>query len=244
MRRLAHLAWPTGKLNLGVMAAAFIIFGLSLTFQSHRWESTPAYHVLLQVFTARAWGVVFLLAGLGMAAAAWRFDRRWAVTAALTAAFTLTTGWMLAFVVRYLTSGDTTPETWVSWAVFDFLLLNVAIGIDRPAPPPDAGIDDFRQAVDDAVTAAAENQKTVLLRALDSGTERLHDAISGACADWARALHAIVPAGAMPPGDLARQAIAEARNALLRAEEAYARATGQTPPYTEEAAVPPPRDSP
>jgi hypothetical protein len=240
VKRLLRASWPTaGKLNLYVMSCAFVIFGLSLMFQSHRWESTPAYHVLLQVFRAQAWGVLFFLSGAGMGVAAWQFASRRAVIASLTVAFTLTTGWMLAFVVRYVTSPDTTPETWVSWAVFDFLLLNVAISIDRgPQPPPDAGIEDFRQAVDDAVTAAAANQKTVLLHALDSGADRLHDAVSAACAAYGQALHAVVPAGAMPAGDLAQQAIAEARNALLRAEEAYARATGQAARLPEEGTGP------
>jgi hypothetical protein len=154
-----------GKLNLSVMSAAFLIFGLSLAFQAHRWESTPAYHVLLQIFSAQVWGVMFVLSGTAMGLAAWKFERwRWLVIAALTVAFTLTTGWMLAFVARYASSPNTTPETWVSWAVFDFLLVKVAISLDRP------------------------------------------------------------PATA---GELAEQAIIEARSALQLAEEAYARAAGQ-----------------
>jgi hypothetical protein len=154
-----------GKLNLSVMSAAFIIFGLSLAFQAHRWESTPAYHILLQIFSAQVWGVLFLASGAAMGAAAWQFGQhRWLVIAALTAAFTLTTGWMLGFVVRYASSPNTTPETWVSWAVFDFLLVKVAISLDRPA-----------------ATA----------------------------------------------GELAEQAIIEARSALQLAEEAYTRAAGQ-----------------
>jgi hypothetical protein len=225
-------AYPgvTGRLNLSVMAAAFVIFGLSLVFQSHRWESTPAYHVLLLIFAAPVWGVFFLASGLGMAAASWQF-RRWIVIVALTAAFTLTTGWMLSFIVRYLTSPDTTPETWVSWAIFGFLLLKVAASLDRPreAAQEDAEIEVFRQAVDDALAMAAARQKSALNRGLDAAAENLSDAVSEACAAYAQALHAIVPAGAMPAGDPAKVALEEARNALLRAEEAYARATGQEP---------------
>ena len=140
-----------GKLNLSVMAAAYGIFGLSLIFQSHRWGSTPAYHVLLQIFGAPVWGALFLLSGLAMALAVWRFEQRWVVVASLTLAFTLTTGWMLAFIVRYLSSPNTTPETWVSWAVFDFLLLKVAISIDRASPESDRrDVRDYRQILDDA----------------------------------------------------------------------------------------------
>ena len=234
MRWLPRATWPSvaARLNLTVMAAAFVIFGLSLTFQAHRWGSTPAYHVLLLIFPAQTWGALFLLSGAGMGLAVWQFERRWTVIASLTVAFTLTTGWALAFVVRYLTSPNTTPETWVSWAVFDFLLLRVAASMDKtPAPRSDQReISDYRQAVDDALSAAAEDQQTIVLRALMAASDRCRDAVSVACADYGRALGAVSPAGAMPPGDLALQAIREAGNALLRAEEAYTRATGQPAP--------------
>lgn len=140
MKWLTRASYPmvAGKLNLSVMSAAFTIFGLSLIFQAHRWGSTPAYHVLLLIFRAQAWGALFLLSGLAMGLAVWQFERRPVVVASLTLAFCLTTGWMLAFIVRYLTSPNTTPETWVSWAVFEFLLLKVSISIDRipDAVPP------------------------------------------------------------------------------------------------------------
>lgn len=137
-RAVRTRGWLTqaARLDLSVMAAAFLIFGASLAWQPHRWASTPAYHVLLQIFTAQIWGGLFLVSGAGLAVAAWQFEhRRWVVIGALTLAFMLTTGWMLSFVVRYLTSPDTTPETWVSWLVFDFLLLKVSASLDRPRPP-------------------------------------------------------------------------------------------------------------
>lgn len=122
-------------MNLTVMSAAFLIFGLSLVFQSHRWGSTPAYHVLLEIFRARTWGALFLVSGAALGVSAWQFGRRRRVViASLTLAFCLTTGWMLSFVARYLTSPNTTPETWVSWAIFDFLLIKVAISIDHSEP--------------------------------------------------------------------------------------------------------------
>lgn len=177
MKWLRSVSYPVvaGKLNLSVMSGVFVIFGLSLAFQAHRWESTPAYHILLQIFRPQIWGALFLAAGIAMGLAAWKFGHRTAVIAALTLAFTLTTGWMLGFIVRYVSSPNTTPETWVSWLVFDFLLLKVAVSLDHPAGPGPG----------------------------------------------------IPPAGAMPEGDLAEEAIREARNALLRAEEAYLRATGR-----------------
>ena len=237
MRRWRRASWASwkaaGKRNLAVMSAAFLIFGLSLLLQPHRWASTPAYHVLLQVFPAQAWGGLFLASGAAMGVAASRIGNRWLVTAALTFALTLTTGWMLSFVARYLTSPDTTPETWVSWAIFDYLLLIVGFSIDLPAEPGHGALPEievFRQAVDDALTAAAADQRDVLMRGVEAWSERSRHAVASACAAYGQALGAIIPAGAMPPGDLALEALTEARNALKRAEEAYARATGQAAP--------------
>ena len=66
-RRLDLPAFASGKTTLGVLSAAFTIFGLSLLFQAHRWQSTPAYHVLLQDLSARAWGGLFLASEIGRA---------------------------------------------------------------------------------------------------------------------------------------------------------------------------------
>jgi hypothetical protein len=222
-----------GRLNLSVMAAAYSIFGLSLLAQPRRWQSTPAYHVLLEVLPAPAWGALFAATSVAMGLAAWQFDRRrWLVITALTPAIALTAGWMLAFIARYLSSPDTTPETWVSWAVFGFLLLRAAAGLDRPRDirreAPEVAV--FRRAVSDALAAADSDRKAAVGAALDAAAARLSATVAAACVSYGDALRAVIPAGAMPPGgDLAGQAIDEARNALLRAEEAYERATGEKP---------------
>jgi hypothetical protein len=230
--RLAPVS--AGRLNLSVMAGAYMVLGVSLLWQPRRWQSTPAYHVLLDVLPAQAWGGLFLATGVLMGTAAWQFDRRrWLVVTALTPAIALTAGWMLAFIARYLSSPDTTPETWVSWAVFGFLLLRSASALDRPREVrrreiPEVGA--FRQAVSDALYAAERDRKATTVAALEAEAGRLRAAVSAACAAYAEALLAVTPAGAMPSGgDLAGQAIDEARNALLRAEEAYERATGEKP---------------
>jgi hypothetical protein len=219
------------------MSAAFSIFGLSLIFQGHRWHSTPAYHVLLLIFPAPVWGALFLLSGITMGLSAWQFGRRWAVVATLALAFTLTLGWMMAFVARYLTSPSTTPETFVSWAAFFFLLLRVAVSIDRAAPaalPPGAELSEFRAAIDDALAAAEEGQRAALLAALDSEAGKRRDAVTAALSAYGEVLRAIVPAGAMPAdAELAQQAINEAHNALLRAEEAFTRSTGRLPQHPD-----------
>jgi hypothetical protein len=152
-RRPELPALASGKTTLGVMAAAFLVFGLSLVFQPHRWGATPAYGVLLQVFPARVWGGLFLASGTLMGASVWQFQRRWLLVGCLTMAFAMVNGWLGAFVARYLTNGDTTPVTWVSWAVYDYLLLRVALTVDffappapEPAPGPAAVIAEARAA--------------------------------------------------------------------------------------------------
>jgi hypothetical protein len=230
---LPRVTYPVaaGRLNLLVMSAAFTVFGLSLVFQPHRWAATPAYHVLLQIFAAQAWGGLFLASGIMLGVAArWYERRRWLVVTALMLALALTAGWMLAFVARYLSSPDTTPETWVSWAVFGFLLLKVAAGLDRPRDDPRRELPEvgaYRRAVDDALAAAAQGRKAAAVTALDADAARLRDLVGTACDAYAAALAAVVPAGAMPAGDPARTALDEARNALLRAEDAFERATGR-----------------
>jgi ATP/ADP translocase len=113
-----------------VMGVAYAIMGLSLVFQASRWHATPAYHNLLAIMPAQAWGGIFsAVAGL-LAAGACHFRHRWLVIAALTAAIAVTTGWDLAFFVRWFTSPDTTPETWVSWAVFDYMLARAFMRMD------------------------------------------------------------------------------------------------------------------
>jgi hypothetical protein len=207
------------------MSAAFTIFGLSLILQGHRWHSTPAYHVLLLIFPAPTWGALFLVSGITMGLSAWQFTRRWAVIATLSLAFILTGGWMLAFIARYLTSPSTTPETWVSWGVFIFLLLKVTISVDRSAdiPPSGSELSDFRKAVGDALSASEEDQETLVLQALAVAGGKRRDALRAAEAAYAEALRAAVPA---PSGDLAQQAIDQARIALHLAEEAQARSAG------------------
>jgi hypothetical protein len=234
MRWPARVSYPVAavRLNLVVMSAAFTIFGLSLLFQSHRWQSTPAYHVLLEIFAAQAWGGLFLVSGVLLGAAARLYGRmRWLAVAALMLALALTAGWMLAFTVRYLTSSDTTPETWVSWAVFGFLLLKAAARLDLPDDEPRRELPEvaaYRQAVDDTLAAAEAARKAAVARALDAEAARLREGVAAACDAYGQALAAVTPAGAMPPGDPARTALDEARNALLRAEEAFTRATGKS----------------
>jgi hypothetical protein len=172
------------------MAAAFVIFGLSLTFQARRWGATPAYRLLLQIFPAQTWGALFLASGAIMGLSFWQFRRRWLLVTALTAAFIITNGWTLAFVVRYLTSPNTTPETWVSWLVFDYLLLRVSLALDFTGQhrPQEAHAAAFRQAVDEVMLTTAASQRKLVLLSLDESQQAARDSVGSACFAYSQAL--------------------------------------------------------
>jgi hypothetical protein len=108
---------------MAVIAAAYAVFAASLLFQPARWSLTPAYANLLAIMPGQAWGGAFAAVTALLAAALLTPGRRWLAVAALAAGMTITTFWPAAFVVRWFTSPDTTPETWVSWIVFDLILL-------------------------------------------------------------------------------------------------------------------------
>ncbi len=71
----------------------------------------------------QSWGIIFgVIAGLLGYAVVLKTNRTVNVFV-LVSAIALTTFWDVAFVVRWATSANTTPETWTSWFVFDFVLI-------------------------------------------------------------------------------------------------------------------------
>lgn len=131
--------------NMVVIAVAYTVFAVSLLAQPARWALTPAYHDLLEILPQDVWGVMFAVVSALLAASVCLHHRRrrlrWLPVTALSAALAITTCWCAGFVVRWATSPDTTPETWVSWAIFDFILLRALLRLDYeevrvPAPSP------------------------------------------------------------------------------------------------------------
>jgi hypothetical protein len=116
-------ALGAARANMLVIAVAYGIFALSLLFQPARWQQTPAYANLLAILPQQAWGGAFTAVCALLAAAAVLPGRRWLPVPALAAGVAITTFWSAAFIIRWATSPDTTPVTWVSWAVFDLILL-------------------------------------------------------------------------------------------------------------------------
>lgn len=118
------------RANMFVIGAGYGIYALSLLLQGARWYRTPAYHLLLVPLPASGWGVCFAAVSGLMFAAVCRYGWRWLSVTALTMAAVITAAWTLAFLVRWATSDNTTPETWVSWATNAYLLARAAVLLD------------------------------------------------------------------------------------------------------------------
>lgn len=129
-RKLLRPSGASGA-HMLIMGIAYLIFSLSLLLQGNRWHRTPAYRNLLIIMPAATWGVIFGGVAVLLLAAAYRPRPAALAFAAILLAFMLTTCWDIAFIVRWATSGSTTPETWVSWVLFDYVLLRAGMLIDK-----------------------------------------------------------------------------------------------------------------
>lgn len=126
------------RANLLVMAAVYLTFGVSMVVTPSRWSQTPAYGAIFRELPERDWAVIYLVVGgLLLAAALWMADgsrKRYVFAmASITLGLMVSVSWMLAFIVRVLTNPSTTPETFMSFLVFSYLLVRVAILLDDEA---------------------------------------------------------------------------------------------------------------
>jgi putative Mn2+ efflux pump MntP len=117
----------------------YAAIGTTLIVQPDRFDATPSYGLLLDIFDQKIWGIVYLLAAAGLGLSLWKRRRRTLLTIAHTFAIALTLVWLGAFVVRYVTDSATTIVNVASWGVYLALLVRSAVDIDdghRPTPPP------------------------------------------------------------------------------------------------------------
>lgn len=142
IRMIRALGAP--RANMLVIGTVYGVFALSLIFQSSRWAATPAYANLLAIMPQQAWGSGFAVVAALLGTAIWRHEHRWLSVTALTLALAITATWCTAFVIRWLTSSATTPETWGSWFVFGYLLVRslLLLGHDEEVRAPSQDGDD------------------------------------------------------------------------------------------------------
>lgn len=123
-----------GRFNLVVMATIYLVFAGSMLLQPARWTRTPAYHNLFVVLPEHVWGIIYLSSGLLLVLAAVLYMRRvyWVIMTGIMCALMISVSWSFAFVVRVITSNNTTPETFMSFLAFSYLLVRVLMTIDHP----------------------------------------------------------------------------------------------------------------
>lgn len=130
--------WYTREARLYVVMVAvlYLGFGASMLLQPLRWQRTPAYHNLFVVLPETVWGVIFCAVAVVMMLGVFRFPRnRGLRLMSLGMAVALTLAWLLAFLIRWLTSDATTPETWGSFAVNLALLIQASRVLDGDVGP-------------------------------------------------------------------------------------------------------------
>lgn len=129
VRRIIGLNEP--PLHLAVCCAVYIVFGADLWLQPSRWDHTPAYGNLLDIFNQRTWGTVYLIIATVMVLSMWRRHERVLAVLAHTLAIMLAAAWWVAFIVRWATDAGTTIVNVANWAVLLFLLIYSAVRLDR-----------------------------------------------------------------------------------------------------------------
>lgn len=112
------------------ISVIYTAFGLALIFQPLRWSRTPAYGILLSIFKPEVWGTVYLIVAAIILTSILSQSRS-LIVMAHTLAVALSTGWLAAFTVRYLTDSATTIVNVVSWSTFTGILLYSVAQIDK-----------------------------------------------------------------------------------------------------------------
>lgn len=116
---------------------AYTLIGVGLLAQPDRFSRTPAYGNLIRVFPATTWGMLYLVAAAGLGLWMWGRLPAWWGIAVHTAAIMLVGGWLLAFIVRWVTDDSTTIVNVASWSTF--LLLTLRSSMDAYDDLDEAG---------------------------------------------------------------------------------------------------------
>lgn len=117
----------------GLVTVILTLYGLGLIIQSNRYDRTPAYGLLTQIFSADTWGVIHLAIAAGMVAGIAARRTPTVSVIAHTLAIILVGAWDFAFLVRWVTDPDksTTPINPTNWALVVFLAVWSVLLLDR-----------------------------------------------------------------------------------------------------------------
>lgn len=108
-----------------LLAVVYVLLGLSMLLQPHRWLIQGAYRNIFEVLPIMAWGWIFLAVAalLGVGAAGRKRGRRWLTGVGLVAGLALNISWTAAFLIRYVTSDSTSAALPVCFGAFSVMLV-------------------------------------------------------------------------------------------------------------------------
>lgn len=122
------------RADMALMSGIFLAIGLTLWFQPERYDNTPSYANLLEIFPQHVWGAIYVAVAVLKAITAWRHPTRVLIVAAHTLGVALVVVWLAAFVIRYFTDDGTTIVNVCSWAAYLFLVIRSAARLDSGRP--------------------------------------------------------------------------------------------------------------
>lgn len=117
----------------GIISGAYALLGVSLWLESDNWSRTPSYAILLDILPQQAWGSMLIILAVLLAITTWITDSKLLSLSAHYLAIFFTAGWMIAFIVRYLTDPmrSTTPMNPITWAVLLAVLMYSTRNIEK-----------------------------------------------------------------------------------------------------------------
>jgi hypothetical protein len=118
-----------------VLMAVFTVLALALWFQPGRFDHTPSYANLLDIFHQPIWALAYAVAACLMAVSLRYHTSRVLVSITHTASIALLGTWWIAFIIRWATDSGTTPVNVVSWSVFLYIAARSALLVDSYSRP-------------------------------------------------------------------------------------------------------------
>lgn len=136
-RSLPHHIEP-GVWPGALIFVAYTIYGLGMLLQADRFSRTPAYGTLTQVLDIRWWGVLHLVVAALFAGYTVVVSGRLYGIVTHIVGLLVTSIWLLAFLIRWVTDANTTVVNVASWLVLVLLMARSATLIPPVGPVREA----------------------------------------------------------------------------------------------------------
>lgn len=113
--------WPGA-----LICVAFLLYGLGMVLQPNRFTRTPAYGTLTAVLDIRWWGVIYLVSAVTFGVYTLLVTGRNFGIVTHILGLLVTSVWLAAFLIRWLTDWDTTVVNVGSWLVLTIIIARSA----------------------------------------------------------------------------------------------------------------------